>query len=101
MYSTDREAMIDVAKRIGAAKDAAILKQLGDLIKDGLLVVEETQPVICRDVTKPGYELNVQVAVQLRLREHEVYSKLKAENKDLKERLESIKDAFTTSADPQ
>lgn len=73
-----------------------VLQQLGDLVKRGLLVIEQTEPVLTEHQLPGGdWEFTMEKAVRLNLRDREVIETLEAENKRLREQLRTIDDALT------
>lgn len=85
------ELMTDLLKQ----KESIVLEQLNELISRGILVVEETQPVLVRDAypfTSSGEpsRVRLQQSVRLTFKGHEYVERLEKENADLRRRLEVI-----------
>lgn len=81
------------AKQASELKEAIILEQLSELINRGLLIIEETQPLLtinrrCED--KHGVELKMSQGIRLVLKDQEHIEKLEKENAELKKRLDKI-----------
>jgi len=66
------------------------LQQLGDLVKRGLLVVEETQPVLIQS-DYPGH-FTLQKAVRLKLRHQEYIEHLEVQNEQLRNEIRRMKE---------
>lgn len=81
-------------KELGQAVENEMLRQLGDLVKDGLLVWESTEPVIMRDYMDP-YKFTVSQLGRFRLRDQELLDRLRAENESLNKRLRTIELALS------
>ena len=81
-----RDFTMEVAKR----KDSIILEQLNDLIKDGLLVVEQDEMQLIQD------ELTGQIKyaqhIRLRLRYQEAYDQMKKERDEAVATLQVIRE---------
>jgi len=82
------ELMGDLFKQ----KEAILLEQLNDLVTKGLLVIEETKPVLVQDSDTP--KIILRQAVRLALKDKEYIQKLETENAELKAKLEAIKQTF-------
>lgn len=83
----------NAAQKAAEQKEKIILEQLNELISRGLLVVYETQPMLVqtlRDPLSPEPRVEIVSAIKLVLKDQEYIEKLEAENKDLKEKLNSI-----------
>lgn len=91
-HDTLRDYYTSVTKDLIAQKENILLEQLNDLISRGLLVIEETQPTLVRDYLTD--KIILQQSVKLTLKDKEYILKLEEENKQLKEKLESIEKAF-------
>lgn len=78
---TDRRLM-DAASDFAKKKESIILEQLGDLIKQGLLVIVETQPVITFDYVTGS--LKMDGAIKLHLRDKERMEEMRLEIESLK-----------------
>ncbi len=75
----------DILKPLLIQKENMILEQLSDLVKKGLLVVEETQPVITIDSEN---NLKVSQSCRLALKDKEYISNLESERDRYKTELE-------------
>lgn len=71
-------------------KEKIILDQLGDLVKKGLLVIEETQPVLVQ-THGPGFNMELRQAVRLVLKEREYVKRLEDENARMAEQIQTLK----------
>lgn len=89
-----RRAFAEFAQR----KDSIILEQLGDLIKQGLLVIVETQPVMTFDPSTST--LKVEGAVKLHLRDQERLDELQREIESLKADKARFIEAFRAYGGP-
>ncbi len=87
-YKIATELVRDLVRQ----KEDIILDQLGDLLTRGLLMWEETRPVITKEFD--SNVLTVRSAGRLVLRDREYIEKLEAENAALKEQLFAIKDGI-------
>lgn len=72
----------EITKALSLQKDNIILNQLSDLVSRGLLVVEETQPVLVKEDHSDNIILKQQV--RLTLKNIEYIEKLEKENSELK-----------------
>lgn len=72
----------EITKALSLQKDNIILNQLSDLVSRGLLVVEETQPVLVKEDHSANIILKQQV--RLTLKNIEYIEKLEKENSELK-----------------
>ena len=84
----------DAIEEFTKRKESLILEELNDLISRGLLVVEETRPVMTRSPIADKIEITQ--GVRLVLKDQEYISKLEAENKELKEKLDKHTEAINT-----
>ncbi len=82
----------EMTRDLTRQKESILAEQLGDLVKRGILVCEESQPAIVYDHTKDKYLL--QQTVKLTVREKEYIEKLERENAELKQKLDAIKGAL-------
>lgn len=76
----------DVLQDLARQKDQLIVDQLGDLLERGLLVVEQTQPVLVQSYDKNKIELKQ--SVRLVLKDKEYIERLEKENIELKSQVE-------------
>jgi hypothetical protein len=94
IYGTEQMSKLiyDVAKQ----KENLILESLGDLITRGLLVIEETQPVLTGgwSPNEDKYEVKLEQKIRIVLKDKEYIEKLEKENADYKERLETMRIAL-------
>lgn len=80
-----------ITRELLKQKEAILSEQLCELIKRDLIVIEETQPVVVRTEGLNGPEFKLQQSVRLVPKEFDYIKKLEAENKELKEKLDKIK----------
>jgi hypothetical protein len=95
MISTDK-TFSDMAQELAKQKENLILESLGDLVTKGLLVIEETQPVIIGhwSYDQDKYIVKLQQKVNFALKDKEYIQKLEQENKELREKLNNLKTLF-------
>jgi hypothetical protein len=77
--------------------EAIILEQLGELVTRGLLVVEETKPMITmehRNADDAGYTFRMTRAIRLVLKDQEYIERLEKEIADLTNRLLDVNNHF-------
>lgn len=84
------ESANDFIREISRQKDAIILQQLGDLIKSGLLVIEEEQPILTKDELTGNFKYSS--AIRLVLRDKEIFEQLKKERDEALDKLVAIRD---------
>jgi hypothetical protein len=87
------KAVINLAEQ----KEKYILQQLSELVSRGLIVIEETQPILVRGVQlvdQTTIELRMEQSVRLVPKEFEYIKKLEKENEELKAKLTLIEEAF-------
>jgi hypothetical protein len=82
-----------ILKDVLVQKESLVLEQLSDLVKRGLLVIEQSEPVLVQDLYAD--KLVLKQAVRLSLKDKEYIEKLEAENTALKEQLLKIQEAVT------
>lgn len=80
--TTPEKLITDMAIKIARTKETLILESLNELISRGLLVVEETQPVLVRECDSAS--ISVRQSVRIHLKDQEYIQKLEKENQDLK-----------------
>lgn len=85
MSFTIQDALTELSRQ----RDNLIVDQLNQLIAQGLLIVECTQPVLVRDSGSDTVRLTE--AVRLKLRDQEIIDELRNENARLKEDLAEFK----------
>lgn len=78
-----------VSRELLTVQNNIILQQLNDMIKEGILIIESTQPVLVQ--MAQTYEVEVRQAIRLTFRGAEEFQNLKDENQQLKEQLQSVK----------
>jgi hypothetical protein len=84
---------VDLAKQ----QDSIIMAELNELVSRGLLVVEQTQPVIVK--ARDSDTLELRQKMRLVLKDQEYIQALEAQNKQLKEQLEGIKSYIFSKAE--
>lgn len=86
------KAYTDLAQQ----KEANILNQLTELISRGLIVIEQTQPVltIAQELDEAKHTIKISQSVRLVPKDFEYIKKLEEENNQLKEQLKIIKNAL-------
>lgn len=90
---TDMQTVVkEIARDIHQATEKAMLDQLNDFVKRGLIVVEMTQPVLVQDLHTP--EIRIQQYVKLTLKDKEYIEKLEKENQEMKDLLGAIEHAL-------
>lgn len=88
----------EISRDISAQKEKLILDQLGELVKSGVLVVEQGPEMIVQESDigsfdrVPKFVLRSQV--RFKLRNEEVLKELREENSRLRERLKAIAGAM-------
>lgn len=90
-----QDMLVGAMQQFWRQKESLLLQQLGQLVKDGLIEVVETQPVLCMEpsIRSVDRTFTMHQAVALRLRGQEVIDALKAENQELRDRLSAIAEA--------
>lgn len=84
--------MQETLKDLLSQKESILLAQIGQLITDGVLVVQEGEPYFFRDSTSD--KILYKQSIKILSKESEVIDALKAENAKLKDQLELIKRAL-------
>lgn len=81
-----------IVHEVSKQKDKIINDSLNELISSGLLVVEQTEPVLVEfhDPTSPGMKYEFRQSVRLVLKDRERMESLERENTELKGRLNLI-----------
>ena len=110
MYHSDPIQNItkQVINEVSKQQEAIILEQLGDLVTKGLLVIESGPDVITMEPDNywlyynnpgenPKVTLKLSKAIRLVLKDKEYIEKLELENKDLKQKLNNIKQSIAGS----
>lgn len=96
MYTTN-SLIQKVTEDLLRQKENLLMEQLNDFISRGLIEIQETQPVIVKEVNllePDGFKLTLRQSVRLVLKDKEYIKKLEEENKDLKEKLDIINEAL-------
>lgn len=78
----------ETLKELVSQKECVVLAQIEQLIKDGVLLVEESEAFIFQD--QFSNKLQFRQAIKIISKEQEVIDSLKKENAELRERLNSI-----------
>lgn len=81
----------DLIRDVYKQQEALLLAQLGDLVRDGILVIESTQPVLIQEKLLEGYTLRLETAVKLSYKGKERLDWYKSENERLKAELDHLK----------
>ncbi len=81
----------DFAREVTRATQDAMLEQLGELVKSGVLVWEETQQMIIKDQFDP-YKFHISNNGKFVFKDAEVIRALREENAHLKARLAIIQE---------
>ena len=81
----------ELANDIARQTEKLILQQLGDLVKAGLLVMKTGPMRLCTD---PAFPTSIRLFqdVSFELKDQEYINALKAENEDLRKRLNTIRE---------
>lgn len=74
-------------------REDVLLTQLGELVRAGLLVIVERQPVLTVVERASGKEFQIQTAIRLERRDQQVMEELRAERDLLRTQLHKIKTA--------
>lgn len=82
MSSSYRNMMDDLFAKAQKATDSALLMQISDLVKRGILVVEEEIPMMVRQANSD--EIIIQKVVKLSVKDMPYIKKLEDENARLK-----------------
>lgn len=84
------ESLSEIMQDINKQNEALILESLGDLITKGLLVVEQTQPVLVgnHSINEDKYIVRLEQKIRLVLKDKEYIQKLEEENKKLREKID-------------
>lgn len=92
----DSYSLADIVHNVSKQKERLILDSLGDLINKGLLVVEETNPVLVGGWAEwtNKYEVRLEQQVRVVLKDKEYIEQLEKENNELKNKLDSINNAI-------
>lgn len=85
-------AWSELSNRIAAETENSLLRQLEDLVKRDLLVVER-QPAVL--VVQGGGAFSVTVPIRLKLRNHEYVEKLEKENAEMKAIIVRLREVAT------
>lgn len=90
---------MEIVKGLMKQKEAIIFEQLQELISRGLLVVEETEPVlVCSESFTHSYpEIKLMQSVKLKLKDQEYVEKLEARVKELEKLLTTIQQTVNDS----
>lgn len=88
--STNLGSIKKTMEELIAQKEALVLGQIIQLVKDGILVVEESEGHIFHDEATSKYFFKQSVVIKSK--QQEVIDQLKSENKQLKTKLDSILD---------
>jgi len=76
-------------------QEAIILEQLNELVSRGLLVIEQgPQTLVTSRSSQGDYVLDIKQSCRLLLKDQEYLEALEKENKELKEKLATIKGAI-------
>ena len=90
------EMVREIAVARSRETEEMIMKQLGDLVKDGLLIVKTETPVLTRDTTVMGKnEFRIQGAVTLELRDKEMLEMWKSRALKAEEKLATLTNALS------
>lgn len=86
MSHTDISVVSDIISDVRRQQEAFLLEQLGDLVRDEVLLIEQTQPIITREVNmnNSGFTLKMSQAVRLTYKGFEKMQELKDEVNRLK-----------------
>lgn len=77
-------------------KERILFEQFNSLIKDGVLMIEETEPVLVKADNEPGVKL--QQAVRLTFNGEKVLEKYRILVEELSQKLETIKSIINETA---
>lgn len=77
----------DTARALIQKRNEVLGEQLNLLIRQGILIIEETQPVLVQEPTPHGVVVKVQMSVDLKVRDQERLQELVRENEELKDRI--------------
>lgn len=92
-YSGFEDSYLSSIKTLYERENRAILKQLGEIIEKGDVVVVRQEPVLTRERGETGkYEYKLSGAVYLKSAHREKIEKLEKENAELKEIIRKIKE---------
>jgi hypothetical protein len=80
------------AREIAKQKDSIIMEQLGDLVKEGLLVVEQGEMVLMQKPDSLGFEYKQ--IIKLKLRDAEVFKELRDRAEVAEGKLKKMKEFF-------
>lgn len=96
MYNNVNSFINNIGRDLLEQQEAIILEQLNDLIKDGVLVIQKTQPVITMShkYDSDKYEVTISEAVKLSYIGKEKMDELQTENTKLKEEVRLLKAGF-------
>jgi len=83
----------ETATKMAEQKEKMLLEQLSELLDRGLLVIEQTQPVLVHE--SHTNELRMEQSVRLVLRDQEYVEKLEKENTELREVIENLQSVLT------
>lgn len=91
-YQSISEIAMDIAKQ----KENLILESLGDLVTKGLLIIEQTEPVVVGqwNYEQGKYIVSLKQKINLALKDKEYIQKLEKENQELRNQINTIKDCF-------
>lgn len=78
----------ETLKDLVSQKESIVLAQIEQLIKDGVLVIEESEAFIFQD--QFSNKLQYRQSIKIFSKEQEVIEALKKENAELKERINSV-----------
>lgn len=96
MYFEDQNKFIQKAIEESAKKkESIILEQLGDLVKKGLLIIEESQPMIVKTREAGEEKFEMRFMIRLVLKDKDYISKLERENTFLRDKINAIESAFS------
>lgn len=92
VFTSMQDAIRELSEKNLIAKETEILKQLNELISRGLLVIEETSPVLVRD--ESSSTIRMSQSIRILLRDQEYIEKLESELAQAKETIAKIQEAL-------
>jgi hypothetical protein len=92
-FSTEEKLFKEIVSASVKARENLILTQLNDFISRGLIEVQTTGSIIVR--SPDSNDIEVKEAVTLVLKDKEYIEKLEQENRELKDKLESVNNILT------
>lgn len=83
----------DILNKFDLSINKELEKQLSDLVKNGVLVIEMSHPILVRDFSSDG--VRIEQAVKLTCKEMDVIKQLRLENESMRKLIRDLKSTLT------